>query len=75
MTTTPSIPYTLVPRMRLIGDVLERAKDVSDALVVSACGRLIIADRLGWQNHHDPADWALVKQFGEAECGEVPFPE
>jgi hypothetical protein len=61
--------------MHLVRDVLERAKEVGDAAVVSACGRLIIAHGLGWQKHHDPKDWLVVRNFGEDQCGEVPFPE
>ena len=51
------------PRTRIIWSVLEGAKDVQDETVVGACRRLIRADRLGWRKHHNPADWALVKEF------------
>jgi hypothetical protein len=50
----------MTPRMRIVWDVLERAKDVGDELILAACRRLIEADRRGWRKHHNPADYALV---------------
>jgi len=46
-----------------------------DDHVVASCRRLIAADRLDWRKHHDPADWALVKEFADVVHGEVPFSE
>lgn len=51
------------PRMMIIWDVLDRAKDNNDRAVIAACRRLILANRLGWNKHHDPKDYALVKSF------------
>lgn len=61
MTTTDNRP----PRMRIIWDVLESAKDNGDAIVIAACRRLINADRIGWRKHADPADYRLVLAFAE----------
>ncbi len=69
------VPYTLVPRMRIVQSMLEGALDVGDEYVAAACRKLITADRLGWSKHHDPSDWALVREFAEVVDGEVPFPE
>lgn len=55
----------LTPRMSIIWDVLEQAKDAGDEYVLAACRRLIHADRLGWTKHRDPADWRLVRSFAE----------
>jgi hypothetical protein len=54
-------------RMQVVWGVLARAKDCKDEMVVAACRRLIRADRLGWRQHRDPADWALVQSFAVAE--------
>lgn len=70
-----TIPYTLLPRMHIVRDVLEGALDVGDEYVAAACRRLIRANRIGWQKHRDPADWALVKEFADVVDGAVPFPE
>ena len=57
---------TLMPlRMRIVAQVLERAKDAQDEVVIAACRRLIRADKLGWKKHADPHDWKLVKAFTE----------
>lgn len=53
----------LPPRMQIVWQVLEAARDVGDNVVVSACARLIGADRRGWRKHHDPEDWKVVKAF------------
>jgi hypothetical protein len=53
------------PRMMIISDVLESAKDNGDELVVAACRRLIRANTLGWRKHADPADFRLVMAFAE----------
>jgi hypothetical protein len=51
------------PRMRITWAVLEAAKDAGDEMVIAACRRIIIADRLGWRKHGDPADLELVYSF------------
>lgn len=51
------------PRMQIIWNVLEAAKDAGDATVAAACRRLIEANRLGWKTHHSPADYKLVTDF------------
>ena len=53
------------PKMQIIWQVLEAAKDAGDEMVIAACRRLIIANRLGWKKHHAPADYALVRGFAE----------
>jgi hypothetical protein len=52
-------------RMRVVWDVLERAKDAGDEMVVAACRRIIEADRQGWKKHGNPADLRLVLAFVE----------
>jgi hypothetical protein len=46
-----------------------------DGIAAAYRRRLIAADRLGWRKHHDPADWALVREFAEIVDGEAPFLE
>ena len=53
----------MTPRMQIVWTVLEAAKDVGDELVISACRRLIIANRLGWKKYHRSDDWQLVLMF------------
>ncbi|WP_200474605.1 hypothetical protein [Azospirillum argentinense] len=53
----------MTPRMQIVWDVLEAAKGNNDATVISACRRLIEANRLGWKKHANPTDWALVQGF------------
>ena len=60
--TEPAQP----PRMVVIESILEGAVDVGDDYIASACRRLIEANSLGWQKHHDPRDWALVKEMAES---------
>jgi hypothetical protein len=50
------------PRMRIVWEVLGAARDAGDRLVVEDV-RLIDAHRPGWRNHHEPADWQVVKAF------------
>jgi hypothetical protein len=57
--------YVQPPRMAMVWDVLERAKDAGDARIVAACRRIINADRLGWKKHGDPNDLKLVREFNE----------
>ena len=59
MTTADNRP----PRMRIVWDVLEGAKDAGDDLVVAACRRLINANRMG--SHGDRRDYQLVLAFAE----------
>ena len=35
-------------------------------MVVAACRRIIVAERLGWRRHGNPADLKLVYNFAEA---------
>lgn len=51
------------PRMQIVWDVLEAAKDNDDQAVIAACRRLIEADRKGWKKHHNAADYRLVLEF------------
>ena len=53
----------MTPRMQIIWQVIEAAKDAGDEVVIAACRRLIVADRLGWRRHHNPADYQLVLSF------------
>ena len=53
----------MTPRMQITWDVLEAAKDAGDQMVISACRRIINADRIGWRKHGDPADFRLVMAF------------
>jgi hypothetical protein len=46
--------------------VLEAAKDAGDEMVVAACRRIIVAERVGWHRHGNPADLRLVYSFAEA---------
>ena len=61
MTHSIAIP----PRLRVIYDVLESAKDVGHVPTINACRRLIVAHIRGWKRHHDPADWAMVREVDE----------
>lgn len=56
---------TMTPRMQIVWDVLEGAKDAKDELVIAACRRLIEANRRGWRKHASKADWQLVSAFAE----------
>lgn len=53
------------PRMRIVWEALEAAKDNHDAVVIGACRRLIVADRQGWRKHADPRDWIIVQEFAK----------
>ena len=57
--------FATTPRMQIVWQVLEAAKDNNDVLVINACRRLITADRIGWRKHHDPKDFAIVMAFVE----------
>ncbi|SKA19917.1 hypothetical protein SAMN05428963_1086 [Consotaella salsifontis] len=51
------------PRMQIVWSVLEAAKDAGDELIIAACRRIIVADRIGWRKHGNPADYRLVLDF------------
>ena len=51
------------PKMSIVWSVLESAKDNSDAVIIAACRRLIVANRLGWKKHADAADFRMVQEF------------
>ena len=53
----------MTPRMQIVWNVLEAAKDNGDQMVIAACRRLIVADRIGWKRHAAKADWQIVKAF------------
>jgi hypothetical protein len=52
--------------MHITWAVLEAAKDAGDEMVVAACRRIIVAERLGWRRHGNPADLRLVYSFADA---------
>lgn len=52
--------FATTPRMQMVWDVLEAAKDNRDEMAVAVCRRLIVADRLGWKKHADREDIRLV---------------
>ena len=51
------------PKMQIVWQVLEAAKDAGDEMIIAACRRLIAANRRGWSKHHAPADYALIRSF------------
>lgn len=52
------------PRMQIVWEVLEMAKDNQDAMVIAACRRAIVANRLGrTKTDENRADIALICQF------------
>jgi hypothetical protein len=55
----------MTPRMTIVWEILERAKDAGDEFVIAACRRLIIADRIGWKRHANKSDWTLIRAFAE----------
>jgi hypothetical protein len=50
-------------RMQMVWDVLETAKDNDDQIMIAACRRLVVADRLGWKKHAELGDIELVMSF------------
>ncbi len=54
------------PRIHITWAVLEAAKDAGDEMVIAACRRIIVAERVGWRRHGNPADLRLVYSFAEA---------
>lgn len=57
--------YGYSPRMQITWEVLEAAKDAGDQMLIAACRRIIIADRIGWRKHGNPADLRMVYAFAE----------
>lgn len=55
----------MTPFMHLVWQVLEAAKDNNDAMVIAACRRLIVANRLGMRKHAKAADIEIVKAFAQ----------
>lgn len=53
----------MAPRMQIVWEVLEAAKDAGDDFVLAACRRVIAADRIGWRKHGDKADLRIVLAF------------
>ena len=51
------------PKMQIVWNVLEAAKDANDQTVIAACRRLIEANRMGWKKYHQPADYQMVLAF------------
>jgi hypothetical protein len=51
--------------MDIIWRVLPRAIDAEDWVVIEACRRLIVANRLGWRRYTNAADWNLVMAFDD----------
>src|SRR3546814_18565351 len=58
--------FATIPRMQAVWSVLEAAKDNGDEIVIAACRRLIVADRLGWKKHAAAADKALAFSLAES---------
>lgn len=56
----------LNPKMQIIWQVLDMAKDVEDTMVINACRRLIEANRKGWKKYARKSDINLVMYFAEA---------
>jgi hypothetical protein len=54
------------PRARIALEVLERARDCQDNLVIAAAIRVLNADRLGWRKHGRKEDLQLVYAFDQA---------
>lgn len=53
------------PKMQIIWNVLEAAKDNNDAMVIAVCRRLLWANILGWKKHARCDDIKLVLEFAE----------
>lgn len=50
-------------RMSITWDALEMAKDAGDTFVISACRRIIDANRIGWRKHGQKSDLNIVIAF------------
>jgi hypothetical protein len=55
----------MTPRMQIVWQVLEGAKDCQDQMVIDACRRLIWANTLGWRKHAHAEDKQLVWEFAQ----------
>ncbi|WP_192813261.1 hypothetical protein [Oceanibaculum indicum] len=55
----------MTPKMHITWNVLERAKDAGDEMVIAACRRLIVANRLARRSDALAADYRLVLEFYE----------
>lgn len=53
------------PKMRIVWEVLEAAKDAGDQMVIAACRKCIEADRLGWKKHHGAVPYKTVLAFAK----------
>ena len=54
----------MTPMMQIVWDVLEKAKDNNDVMVIAACRRLIVANRIRRLNtDQDKADKNIVLAF------------
>jgi hypothetical protein len=64
MRNQPVVPL----RMKIVWDVLERANDAGDEVVIGACRRVIEANLKGWQKHRAFVvdDFRLVMAFAFA---------
>lgn len=51
------------PKMQIVWEVLEAAKDAGDAMVIAACRRCIEADRRGWKKHNGSEAFKIVEAF------------
>lgn len=58
--------FATSPKMHIVWQVLEAAKDAGDQMVIAACRRCIEANRLGWKKHNGGASYAIVLAFVEA---------
>jgi hypothetical protein len=55
----------MAPRMQIVWQVLEAAKDAGDDMVVETCRRIIRANLIGWRKHGNPADLRFVLEFAD----------
>lgn len=56
----------MTPRMQIVWDVLESAKDCQDEIVIAACRRVIVADRIG-RTAQCRDDLRLINAFAHRE--------
>lgn len=56
----------MTPKMRIVWEVLEAAKDVGDEVAIAACRKCIDADRLGWKRHNGAMHFRTVMEFHES---------
>lgn len=53
------------PKMRIVWEVLEAAKDAGDEMVIAACRRCIEANRRGWKAHKGSESFQIVLAFAQ----------